>query len=85
MTNKELRRRETDKFGPYVQQVALDNANKRIAEQDLLIESLLRHINTLREVQARIDPNFSLMIGVVDHIDSMLRPAKLKQDEENGK
>lgn len=38
MTNKELRRRETDKFGPYVQQVALDHANKRITE----LESALK-------------------------------------------
>lgn len=31
-TNTEHRRRETDRLGPYVQQVALDNANARIAE-----------------------------------------------------
>jgi hypothetical protein len=31
-TNKDLRRRETDKLGEWIQQAALDDANKRIAE-----------------------------------------------------
>lgn len=36
-TNKDLRRRETDKFGEWVQQAALDDANKRIAELEAMI------------------------------------------------
>jgi hypothetical protein len=31
-TNKDLRRRETDKLGEWIQQAALDQANARIAE-----------------------------------------------------
>jgi len=37
-TKKDLRRRETDKLGEWIQQAALDDANKRIAE----LESALK-------------------------------------------
>lgn len=50
-TNTEHRRRETDKLGPYVQQVALDNANERIAELEAgwqPIESALRDGSTIQ-------------------------------------
>lgn len=43
MTN-EHRRRETDKLGPYVQQVALDKANARIAELEQERDQLRQRI-----------------------------------------
>lgn len=39
-TNTEHRRRETDKFGEWIQQAALDDANKVIAKQKETIEKL---------------------------------------------
>ena len=40
-TNKDLLRRETDKLGEWIQQAALDDANKRIAELEREINSLM--------------------------------------------
>jgi len=37
-TNKDLRRRETDKLGEWIQQAALDDANKRIAELEAMMQ-----------------------------------------------
>lgn len=46
-TNNLLRRREMDRLGPYVQQVALDKANVRIAELEAQRDELLAAMQRL--------------------------------------
>jgi len=75
-TNKDLRRRETDKFGEWVQQAALDDANKRIAELERLLAKAADYLMP--------QSNFDLIdiMFLLDDIDLTLPPPAAAKEGE---